>query len=145
MTEEARPVVTLGVDAGGRDADIATREHYLALRRLLAQECRGPYSDVLKEVAFILRIDGSVQAWHQLGLRNVRLQKKAGYATGDVFVPAEVWQAGAGQFRHFLVVELTSAASAIAARAAARQVPFNGDRFVTDVCRATDLFVAEHP
>jgi hypothetical protein len=110
--------VTLGVDAGGKDADEATKDHYMALRRALAAECAGPYGRAFDEFALVLRIDGSVVSWKKRGVANVRLQRKSRYATADVFVPATVWKAvSSKKFRTFLAEEVEAAVRAITDRA----------------------------
>lgn len=92
MSDTGRVFVSLGADVGGKDAHVATHEHVLAFRRLLADKCRGPYSETIKEIALVLRIDGSVQAWHKCGVEGVALQKRNSFATADIYVPQNVWR-----------------------------------------------------
>src|SRR5690242_2188452 len=87
-------VITLGADVGGRDAHAAITGDILALRRLLEQECPGPYSATFDEFALILRIDGSVQSWGRRGVDHIRLQRKLRYAKADIYVPTTAWNAG---------------------------------------------------
>lgn len=102
--------ITLGADVGGEDADNATQQHVLGLRRLLRQKCSKIASEGLKEIALVLRIDGSVQAWKKSGAENIFFWKKRAYATADIFVPIEVWSNGdASGIRRFLLEEVMSA------------------------------------
>jgi hypothetical protein len=143
VNSEEKPAVTLGVDAGGMDSDNATREHYMALRRLLAAECHGPYGPAFNEFALVLRIDGSVQSWGKRGVDNVRLQRKSQYATADVFVPADAWKNRSSSIlRSFLAKEVESAVLAITERAATAKDVIEADRLIADVKRATERFLA---
>lgn len=102
--------VTLGADVGGKDAFNATNQHVLALRNLLRQECSRPSGDLIKEIALVLRIDGSVQAWGKSGVDNISLQKKKTFVTADIFVPVDVWSSGeASGIRRFLFDQVAQA------------------------------------
>ncbi|WP_141243638.1 hypothetical protein [Pseudomonas indica] len=95
--------ITLGADVGGKDAFSATNQHVLALRSLLRQVDSKTSGGVLKEIALVLRVDGSVQAWGKSGVDNISFQKRKAFITADIFVPADVWSAGdAVSIRRFL-------------------------------------------
>jgi hypothetical protein len=142
VNQAVKAAVTLGVDAGGKDADGITREHYMALRRLLAEECRGPYGSAFDEFSLVLRIDGSVQAWGKSGVDNIRFQKTSRYATADVFVPLHAWRDRSGSsIREFLAKEVGSAARELAARAGAEKHDVDGSRLIADVERAAQRLV----
>jgi hypothetical protein len=143
MNTESRAIITLGADTGGRDAGIATSDHILKLRKLLKQECKGPYSDIVKEVALVLRIDGSVQSWKKVGVDNVMLQKKRGYVTADIFVPVEAWGPNSAlPFPEFLAREVQDAIVKIGIRLKQREVSFAFDELSADVSVAVEKFLA---
>jgi hypothetical protein len=114
MSDASRPFVSLGADVGGKDAHDATHAHVLAFRRLLADVCRGPYGKTIKEIALVLRIDGSIQAWGRRGVEGVALQKKRTFATADIYVPREVWASEDRRaLRSFLASGVKAAVAAI--------------------------------
>ncbi len=134
--------VTLGADVGGKDADVATRDDVLALRRCLEAECRGPYGMVFHELALVLRVDGSVQAWNKIGVSNVRLQRHLRYATADIFMPRSSWEAvPPGAFRRHIADGVTTAVSEIVARALRAGDAVEGDALCRDVAAATRKFI----
>ncbi|MDZ7653985.1 MAG: hypothetical protein U5L03_16210 [Burkholderiaceae bacterium] len=133
----AKPVVTLGVDVGGKDAHAATSEVCMELRRALARECQGPYGQSFEEFALVVRIDGSVQSWEKSGVDNVRLQRKSKHATADVFVPQGVWAAGPGPFRSFLAENIVAAIETIIDRAKKAKDQIDSEHLIADVRRAT--------
>ena len=140
---EARDAITLGADVGGKDAHAFTHEHILALRKLLQQECQGPYSRTVKEFAIILRIDGSVQSWSRSGTESVALQGRSTYATADIFVPKEAWSGvNSSSFRRFLAAEVRNALIKIAVFVQGRKVPVSIDRLTHDVDIAIEKFLA---
>lgn len=133
MNTKSEDVVSLGADVGGRDADAATRQHVIALSKLLRQKCRGTYSDVIKEFALVLRIDGSVQSWGKCGVENVAFQKKKSFVTADIFVPVDVWSAGdVSELRTFLVDQLVQAIKRIGEEAIRKGVVVDINKFLVD-------------
>lgn len=142
MTEQPA-TVTLGAQVGGRDADEAMRPHYLPLRQLLAVACVGPYSAILREIALVLRIDGSLDQWERRGVALVRMQRKGGYATADIFVPVPVWRDGDDRaIRAFLAEHTRAAIRQIIERARGAGIPIEAERLLGDVSLATHRYVA---
>ena len=136
--------ITLGADVGGRDADAATGPHLMKLRRLLAEECEGPYGKSLAEIALVLRIDGSIQSWKRSDVSNVRLQKKARYATADIFMPATVWKNGnALEIREFMLSGVQTAIQAILERARKAKLDLNGEKIIQDLQRVAKAYSEE--
>ncbi len=142
MSEMSIGTVTLGADVGGKDAHEATQAHVLRLRRLLANECSGPYSETIKEIALVLRIDGSVQAWGKSGVSGVKLQKKNSFATADIYVPRDVWAShDPSVFREFLASEVKAAIVSICETANRRGVVLLRDELERDVYAAAQSFI----
>lgn len=137
---DAKALVALGADVGGKDAHAATAEACMPLRQALEKECRGPNGGAFAEFALVVRIDGSVQSWGTRGVDNVRLQRKSKYATADIFVPQVVWAEGPGALRAFLATNVEAAIQAIADRVEKARDPIDTDRLIRDVRRATEHF-----
>lgn len=129
MTNTNTEFITLGADVGGKDAFNAfnaTNQHVLALRNLIRQEC-SIASGGLKEIALVLRIDGSVQAWGKCGVDNISLQKKKAFVAADIFVPVEVWSSGvASSIRQFLVDQVVCAVRLVVEDVNLKGLEFNG-------------------
>lgn len=108
--------ITLGAQVGGKYAFDATNSHILAFRRLLADVCRGPYGDTtIKEIALVLRVDGSIQYRGKSGVEGVAIRQKRGYATADIYVPRDAWASGdLTAFRSFLTSGVKVAIAEIA-------------------------------
>jgi hypothetical protein len=141
MSETSKTVITLGADVGGKDAHEATHAHILAFRRLLSQRCAGPYSNTIKEIALVLRIDGAVQSWGKQGVEGVGLQKKNSFATADIYVPRESWaSAEGGAFRSFLAVAVKEAICAVVECASGKGVDLNAADLDRDVAAAALSF-----
>lgn len=142
MSSENRALVTLGADVGGKDAHLTTHDFILYLRRLLQQKCKGPYSTVIKEFAFVLRIDGSVHAWGKSGAENAALLRKNAFATVDIFVPITEWaDRDAAHIRKILAEGLMDAIEAIAKFAEGKQVNIDIHALRRDVGAATREFL----
>jgi hypothetical protein len=136
------PFITLGVDAGGIDANNATLNHYMKLRSLLAEECSRSYSDSLTEIALVLRVDGSVQSWGRNGVGNVRLQKKTGYATADIFMPSVIWKSGsAREIREFIVAGVQTAVQTIQDKAGSANLNFEYRKLSQDLQSVTATYL----
>lgn len=134
MNSEARAVVTLGADVGGKDAHGATHEYILSLRRLLQQKCVGPYGATVKEFALVLRIDGSVLHWGKSGADNAAFQRKGTFATADIFVPVSAWSGcDAANFRKVLVAGVVDAIEMLAELSERKKIDIAIDRLRRDV------------
>jgi hypothetical protein len=137
-----RAFVTLGAQVGGRDADAATLDHLMDLRVLLAQECRGPYGQSLSEIALVLRVDGSVQSWSRSDVSNVRIQRKARYATADIFMPSEIWKTGGTLgIREFMLSGATTAIEAILQRAKKQKLEIASEALLGDLQRVALIYL----
>jgi hypothetical protein len=134
---EVKAAVSLGADVGGKYAHSATAEVCMAIRQALAKRCRGPYGASFAEFALVVRIDGCVQSWGKRGVDNVRLQRKAKYATADIFVPREVWEEGRETFGPFLATNVEAAIRAIVDRVEKAGYSIEADMLVRDVARVT--------
>jgi hypothetical protein len=82
--------VTLGVQSSGDDD--RTGEHVLALRRLLAAHCKGPYSDEISEFALVLRVGGKMQEFDFEGCERIRRNRKDRHITVDLGFPSRKWR-----------------------------------------------------
>lgn len=54
-------LISVGVQAGGKEAGATTRPFVVRLRRMFDKYCSGPYSTPRFGVALVLRIDGNVK------------------------------------------------------------------------------------
>lgn len=143
MSKHSEEVVTLGADTGGRDAYVATNEHVLALRRALAAACKGPYGKTVREIALVLRIDGSVQAWMRSGVDGLALKAAGTYATADIYVPRDAWaHQNVVSLRSFLAAEVTAAVSEIVGYITNKGIHIAGDELKSDVSSALMKFTA---
>jgi len=87
-----RDTISLGVQAGDRDADAAMERFYMPLRKLLAERCIGPYCSEVDEFAFVLRIDGTLWYWNFEGCDKLRLSRRDRYVTIDIGMSMERWK-----------------------------------------------------
>jgi len=143
MSDTSRAFVTLGADVGGKDAHDATHAHILAFRRLLADTCRGPYSETIKEIALVLRIDGSVHTWGKRGIEGVALQKRSTLATADIYVSRDVWESlDFLAFRRFLASGIKAAIAEIAECARHQGIDLLREDLERDVYGAALKFTA---
>ena len=82
--------ITLGMQTSGDDD--RTDTHVLALRKLLALHCTGPYSAEIGEFALILRIGGNMQEFDFEGCECVRRNRKEKSITVDLGFPSHRWR-----------------------------------------------------
>jgi len=144
MSNDSKDFVTLGAQMGGNDAFEATHATILSLRRILAHRCRSLYSESIKEIALVLRIDGKLDSWGKSGVEAVFLRQKAGYATADIYVPREAWANDDPRvFRVFLASMVQEAVAKVVERFSDRGVPIAGRELLADVEAAAQEFLAQ--
>jgi hypothetical protein len=142
MSSEARALLTLGADVGGKDAHTATHEHVLSLRRLLQQKCLGPYGATVKEFALVLRIDGSVKAWGKSGADNAAFQRRGSFATVDIFLPESAWSGReAASIRKVLAVGVVAAIETLTELSEQKRIDISIDRLRQDVAAVVEEYL----
>ena len=82
--------ITLGMQTSREDD--RTSSHVLALRKLLASRCKGPYAKEIKEFALILRIGGEMMEFDFKGCEGIKVNKKNQYITVDLGFPSYEWK-----------------------------------------------------
>ena len=82
--------ITLGMQTSREDD--RTSQHVLSLRKLLAINCKGPYSNEVREFALILRIGGEMLEFDFTGCERIRRNKKNAYITLDMGFPSSEWK-----------------------------------------------------
>jgi hypothetical protein len=143
MSATSRPFISLGADVGGKAAHDATHVHVLAFRRSLADACRGSYGGTIKEIALVLRIDGSIQAWGKCGVEGVALQRKRTFATADIYVSRDAWASNdPPAFKSFLAACVNQAIAEIAKHARHQGVGLSWEQLERDVQLAIKDFTA---
>ena len=143
MSEPACEFVTLGAHVGGKDAHDATKQHVLDLRRSLAKYCQGKYGSKLEEIALVLRIDGSIQAWMRSGVDHLDIKGRSLYATADIYVPREAWEnQDVKSLRSLLAAEVTRAIYAIVLHTLNRGVYIAADELKSDVAAAIEEYLS---
>jgi hypothetical protein len=141
MTKLDKPFFTLGCDVGGKEADLAMKEHYLCFRKILSQHCAGPYSNSIDHFHLILRIDGDVHAWNLEGVHFTRLQRSSRYATADIFVPISTWMDRSQEkIVLFLNKHVEEAALALMTKIQKSKIPFESGKLVADLNKAINIF-----
>ena len=144
MTELELFKVTLGVQAGDEVSDNVVEPYYMLLRRLLRDKCNHDYGSIIKELAFVLRIDGSIWHWEKYGCDHLRLQKKSGYATVDVFMPIEVWQGEDDKkLKVFFVTQFSEGFGLMLAKILKTGIEINDKKLTADFNSAIKDFISE--
>lgn len=132
--------VTFGVQAGDKESDQAVKPYYMKLRRALADRCRRDYGQHLKEMAFVLRIDGSIWHWEKSGCDHLRV-KRSGEATVDIFMPISVWQAGASAIQAYLYEHTLHGFKLMYEKMAQKGILLNTEALSADFEAALDDFL----
>lgn len=145
MTQETHEAITLGADVGGPDVADAIRYSVLSFRKLLAVHCCGPYSSVIREFGLVLRIDGSIQAWHRTGVDAVVIRNRRYIATADIYVPRKAWdrEDDGTYFRKFLATGVKAAIDAIVRSAVKKKVDIQHEALLRDLDDAITAFLVD--
>ncbi|WP_157835438.1 hypothetical protein [Xanthomonas sp. SHU 166] len=136
----------MGADIGGKDAHVVTNESIVRFRLLLRKHCRAVYSNVITEIALVLRVDGSVQAWGLAGVHNVKFQKKRSFATADIFVPVSGWLGcSVDGFNEFIASGVVDAVEVICEMARDKRIDVDAELLKVDVNSAARDFLGGSP
>ena len=135
----ASQTITLGMQNSGEDR--TTEPHVIALRRLLAAHCNGPFSKEVVEFAPILRVGGVMQEFDFVGCERIRRNRKAGYITLDIAFPSKEWKGQSDlHIRKFLVQIVEMGLRCCLDRLRKDKVPVQEEKLLTDFAHVTHLF-----
>ena len=141
---EVKRTVTLGVQTGDVPSNKATEPHYMALRKLLYEFCRGPYSPEVDEFSLILRIDGDIWHWEQEGCDRMRRSKQRRYITTDIYVPRERWEGVSGaEIRKFLANCVEDAFQRMIGKLQRDKVLVDGDALLRDFATVKEQYLSQ--
>jgi hypothetical protein len=133
--------ITLGVQAGDSISGNTVEPYFMSLRRLLREKCNHVYGSVIKEFAFVLRIDGSIYHWEKYGCDYLRLQKKSGYVTVDVFMPLEVWHGAEDEkLKEFFITQFSEGFRLMLERTLKAGLIINDKKLTADFNSAIEEF-----
>ena len=139
-------MISLGVQAGDKAADRAMSPHYLELRKLLAECCKGTFGSGVREFAPVLRIDGSIWHWDREGFDYPQYQRRSQLASVDVFVPRSIWQGNdVAQIRTYLATTLRAALAALAELLLHEGTALDRDALMASVDTALHQFLGAVP
>lgn len=141
-----REYITFGVQAGDSAANAVVQPHYMRLREVLREHCRGDYSEAIKEFAFVLRIDGKISQWQKIGCDYLRVSPKRGCATVDIFMPMDVWEDHrSSQIPSFLRHYIEEGFMQIMERVASKKIAIKTEELYSDFGRAMAAFWNDAP
>jgi hypothetical protein len=141
MTER---FITFGVDAGGSAAGSTCEPFFMALRKSLARNTQKAYGEIIKEFAFVLRIDGDIGYWKKTGCDYLRVTPKHGYATVDIFMSEEIWRDGdGGKIRDYLAEHAETGFNMMLNRVKQKKIPLDAELLTSDFERAIGEFRAQ--
>lgn len=131
---DIKKAVVIGVQAGDIPSDKATASHVMALRKLLKEHCRGPYSAEVDEFYLALRIDGDINHWEQEGCDHMRRSKKERYISIDIYVPRWKWEGVSGlEIRKYLAACVEDAFRMMLGKLQRDKVSVDADALLRDL------------
>jgi hypothetical protein len=138
----ASQTITLGMQTSVEDR--TTEPHVIALRKLLAEHCNGPFSEEVLEFAPILRVGGAMQEFDFVGCERIRRNRKARYITVDVAFPTTQWKGQNGlHVRQFLIQVVEMGLRCCLDRLRKDKVAVQEEKLLADFTRVKDLFLSQ--
>ena len=136
----ASQTITLGMQTSGEDH--VTEPHVIALRKLLAAHCNGPFSDDVQEFAPILRVGGVMQEFDFVGCERLRRNRKAAYITVDIALPSKEWKGRSDlHIRRYLLKVVEMGLRCCLDRLRKDRVTVKAEKLLEDFSRVKELFL----
>jgi hypothetical protein len=133
--------ITIGMQTSGEDS--VAQQHVIELRKLLASECNGPYSEEVREFALILRVGGIMQEFDFLGCERIRRNRRRQYITLDLSFPSREWKGrDALHIRQFLVDQIETGIRCFVDRLNRDKVNVQGSELLADIARVKAMYLA---
>jgi hypothetical protein len=114
------------------------------MRKLLADNCQGPYSAEIREFALILRIGGEMQEFNFEGCERIRRNRKKAYITVDLGFPSYRWKGSAdSSIREYLAEAVETGLLCCIRRLEIDKSPVDSARLMGDFAKVKQLFLAD--
>jgi hypothetical protein len=137
----ATQTITIGMQTSGEDT--TTQHPVIELRKVLALECNGPYSEEILEFALILRVGGIMQEFDFVGCERIRRNRKQRYITLDLSFPSREWKdKNASHIRHFLIDQIETGIRCFVDRLNRDKVVLQSSELLADFARAKAMYLA---
>jgi hypothetical protein len=137
----ASATITLGMQTSREDD--RTNKPVLELRRLLAEQCQGPYSPEIEEFALVLRIGGEMQEFDFEGCERIRRSRKQRYITLDLGFPSYKWKGATDEdIRRFIAEAVETGLLCCIRRLEQDKSPIDSAQLMSDFAKAKLQFLA---
>lgn len=134
--------ITLGVQTSREDD--RTEKPVLKMRKLLAENCQGPYSAEIREFALILRIGGEMQEFNFEGCERIRRNRNEAYITVDLGFPSYRWKGSTdSSIREYLAEAVETGLLCCIRRLELDKSPVDSARLMRDFAKVKQLFLSD--
>ena len=141
MTIMTSQTITIGMQTSGEDT--ITQEPVIELRKMLAAECNGPYSEEVREFALILRVGGVMQEFDFVGCERIRRNRRQRYITLDLSFPSREWKdKDPFHVRRFLIDQIETGLRCFVDRLNRDKVILRSSQLLADFARLKALYLA---
>ncbi|WP_026695354.1 hypothetical protein [Peribacillus kribbensis] len=142
MENKKNPYITFGAQIGGAKADKVVSPHLQELKQLLYKHCDNIYCKEVKGFAPILRVDGDIDYWDTEGCERLRLSKRYGYVTIDVYMPRSRWEGiEVIDIRKYLICNLKDALQLMINRLKKEKYVVNDKELWADFSKVEEAFL----
>jgi hypothetical protein len=136
------PYIIFGADIGGAKAAKEVSPHLQQLKQLLYKYCDNIYCKEVDEFAPILRVDGDIAYWNTEGCEKLRLSKRYGYVTIDVYMPRARWEGtDVIDIRKYLINNLKDALKLMVNRLKKEKYIVNDNKLWADFIKVEEEFL----
>ena len=137
----AQATITLGVQTSREDN--RTQKPVLAIRKLMAEHCQGPYSQEIEKFALVLRVGGEMLEFNFEGCERIRRNRKQKYITVDLGFPSNRWKgATESGIREYLAEAVETGLLCCIRRLETDKSPVDSARLMGDFAKVKRLFLA---
>jgi hypothetical protein len=143
-TNKEITIFTIGAQMGDTESDHTVGPHLLLLKKLIRKFCRYRYMNEVDRFAPILRVDGDIWHWNLEGCYKLRLMRKYGYITMDIYMPRSKWQgATTPDIRTFLITNMKQALQLMVNKLKKEHIDVNEKRLFEDFAKVEQEYLSE--
>ena len=135
--------ITLGMQTSREDN--RTNDHVLAMRKLLAEYCEGPYIPEISRFGLNFRIGGEMQEFDFEGCERIRRNRKQRNITLDLGFPSRRWKGATdSSIREYIADTVETGLLCCIRRLEKDKSPVNSAGLMHDFARVKQLFLECH-
>ena len=130
--------ISLAQQNGGPNIPEFLNQTVLEFRRILVEHLNKIYCDPAREIAIVIRVDGSITKFGFTGVEKPKLRRD--YIEVNIGIPETEWSMGSTNFRKLLLEYISDALNEVIQKCKENKISINESSLKNDFAKVVERF-----